>query len=121
MQYLFVLLAAADLWDPKLAAQYMDQRQKEWVAFKPAAAPGGTCTSCHTGLLYAMARPALRKALKEGKEPNEYEKEIVAGFQARLAKPETGIMFSAFTKEPLHSQGTSVEAVMAAYLLPGNE
>ncbi len=119
---LFLLLFAAN-WDPRLASQYLDARQKEWLSFKPAAAPGGsgTCASCHGGLLYALARPALRKALHEGSQPTEYEKEIVDGLRARRdKKPEEGGMFG-YKKEPLLAQGAAVEAIFAAYLLPGDE
>src|SRR5262245_26096160 len=70
--------AAAD-WNPKLAAQYLDGRQKEWFAWKPAMSANGPCVSCHTGMTYLMARPVLRRALKEP-EPTEFER----GYMARL-------------------------------------
>jgi squalene-hopene/tetraprenyl-beta-curcumene cyclase len=53
---------AAD-WNPRLAAKYLDSRQKEWIAWPPAMASGVACVSCHTGMPYLLARPALRKAL----------------------------------------------------------
>jgi squalene-hopene/tetraprenyl-beta-curcumene cyclase len=62
---------AAD-WNPKLAAQYLDGRQKEWFAWKTAQSADGPCVSCHTGLTYLLARPALRRILHE-KEPTVYE------------------------------------------------
>ena len=61
--------AAAD-WNPRLAADYLDAREKEWFAFKPANAAGGPCLSCHTSMAYLLARPALRKALGEGEPTN---------------------------------------------------
>ena len=52
-------------WSPKLAAQYLDARQKEWFAWPQAASPDGPCVSCHTGLSYLLARPVLRRVLSE--------------------------------------------------------
>jgi hypothetical protein len=37
-------------WNPKLAAQYLDSRQKDWFEWKLTASPGGPCLSCHTGV-----------------------------------------------------------------------
>lgn len=62
---------AAD-WNPRLAAQYLDGRQKEWFAWPQAASAEGPCVSCHTGLPYLLARPALRRILGEA-QPTEYE------------------------------------------------
>ena len=62
---------AAD-WNPRLAAQYLDSRQKEWFAWPRANAGAKPCISCHTGMTYLLARPALRKALGEDM-PTEYE------------------------------------------------
>ena len=45
------------------AAQYLDARQQAWFEWKPAIASGrGPCLSCHTGMTYLLARPALREA-----------------------------------------------------------
>ena len=57
-------LAGAD-WNPRLAAQYLDSRQKEWFAWPRANAGAKPCVSCHTGVTYLLARPALREALGE--------------------------------------------------------
>ena len=69
LKAVFVILLAplaqcAD-WSPRLAAEYLEGRQKEWFAWPAAKAPGGPCISCHTGMTYLLARPALRKALGE--------------------------------------------------------
>jgi hypothetical protein len=74
-------------WNKRLAADYLDGRQQTWFAWKPAAAKGGPCMSCHTGLTYLLARPALRKALKEP-APTEYETGLLAGLRARLEQNE---------------------------------
>jgi squalene-hopene/tetraprenyl-beta-curcumene cyclase len=53
-------------WDPKSAAVYLDQREVTWMGWQVAARDHGTfCVSCHTAVPYALARPALRKALAE--------------------------------------------------------
>jgi squalene-hopene/tetraprenyl-beta-curcumene cyclase len=60
--------AAADpaAWNPKAAAAYLDQRQDWWQKWPGAARDHGTfCVSCHTAATYALARPALRRALGE--------------------------------------------------------
>jgi len=54
------------LWDPRAAAAYLDARQTWWQSWPNAARDHDTqCVSCHTGLPYALARPALRIALEE--------------------------------------------------------
>ena len=67
LKAVFMILAAplayGGDWSPRLAADYLDGRQKEWFAWPAAKAPGGTCISCHTGMTYLLSRPALRKAL----------------------------------------------------------
>lgn len=62
---------AAD-WSPQRAADYLDGRQKDWFAWPRAASADGPCVSCHTGLTYLLARPALRRVLAE-KQPTQYE------------------------------------------------
>lgn len=53
-------------WDPKAAAAYLDQREVTWMGWQGAARDHGTfCVSCHTAVPYALARPALRKAIGE--------------------------------------------------------
>src|SRR5260370_23307427 len=116
----FVILLAplaqcAD-WSPRLAAEYLDGRQKEWCAWPAAKAPGGTCLSCHTGMTYLLGRPALRKALGE-LEPTEYEKGLLDGLRARADKREGKDLFAGFAKEPLASQALGVESVLAALFL----
>jgi hypothetical protein len=66
--------SAAD-WNPALAAKYLDQRQQAWSHWAPADTPDGPCFSCHTGLTYLLARPALRRLLNE-KQPTKWETSI---------------------------------------------
>src|SRR5690242_10604158 len=90
-------------WNPRLAAQYLDSRQMQWFAWKPAAAPGGTCFSCHTGMTYLLARPALRRELGET-QPTEYEKRLLDGLSARADKRDPKDISLSITKEPRASQ-----------------
>ena len=90
-------------WNPRLAADYLDSRQKEWFAWAPAKREGGPCVSCHTGLGYLLARPALRHALGES-QPTLYEKGLLEGLIARAGK-----------KEPANLLG--VEAIFSALFL----
>ena len=53
-------------WDAAAAAEYLDGRQEWWMNWSVADRDHDTsCISCHTALPYALARPALRKALGE--------------------------------------------------------
>jgi squalene-hopene/tetraprenyl-beta-curcumene cyclase len=57
---------AADGWDAKAAASYLDQRASWWITWKDAERDHGTfCVSCHTAVPYALARPVLRKVLAD--------------------------------------------------------
>src|SRR3954454_19654279 len=69
-------LCAAD-WDAAAAARYLDGREQEWFAWKTAQTPDGVCVSCHTNMPYLLARPALRKTLKEA-QPTEWETKLMA-------------------------------------------
>ncbi len=95
-------------WNPRLAAQFLDQRQKEWFAW-PRANNGATpCVSCHTGITYLMARPALRQALGET-EPTIYETGLMESLRSRVSK-----------REPPDAPGIGVESVLAALFLPND-
>jgi squalene-hopene/tetraprenyl-beta-curcumene cyclase len=114
---LIVLTALPGLagdWNPKLAAQYLDSRQKEWFAWPAAKIYGGPCISCHTGATYMLARPALRRALGES-EPTAYETGLVDALVARVG---IGLKDALKTqKEPRASQGIGVESIFAALFL----
>jgi squalene-hopene/tetraprenyl-beta-curcumene cyclase len=100
-----VLPAAAADWNPRLAAQYLDSRQKEWFVWPRANAAAKPCVSCHTGVTYLLARPALRKALGED-TPTEYETGLLASLRSRVT-----------LKEPANSPGLGVESILAARFL----
>src|SRR5215813_7076764 len=64
---------AANSWDPKAAAAYLDRRQSWWMEWPRAQRDRETfCVSCHTAVPYALSRSALRTALAErAPSPNE--------------------------------------------------
>lgn len=111
---LTVLLAAcaaqtmAAGWDPKLAARFLDERQKQWFEWPVAAKKGGPCVSCHTGLTYLIARPALRRVLHEP-EPTKWETGLLDSLRARLDSPLPGT-----------AQAVGTESILAAVLLRDN-
>ena len=88
---LSVMQTAAADWSPKLAAQYLDGRQKEWFAWKPAMSANGPCVSCHTGMTYLLARPVLRQALKEP-EPTEFERGLMARLRTNVGEKPKGAL-----------------------------
>jgi squalene-hopene/tetraprenyl-beta-curcumene cyclase len=94
-------------WSPEAAARYLDGRQQEWFSWKPAQSADGPCVSCHTGMTYLLARPALRKALKE-KEPTVYEKGLLDRLRANVGAKPAG---------PLQS----VEAIFSAMFLSDDD
>ena len=92
-------------WNPKLAAQYLDERQKEWFAWPRANTGAKPCVSCHTGVTYLLVRPALRKALGES-APTEYETGLLKSLRERVTK-----------QEPPAAASLGVESVLAALFL----
>lgn len=119
LRYAFVALAVsavgalAGSWDPQLAANYLDSREKEWFEWKVAARDGGPCVSCHTNMTYLMARPALRKRLKQEK-PTEYETGLKNALKARvnIIEPPADTKNIDFAR-----QGIATEAILAALFL----
>jgi squalene-hopene/tetraprenyl-beta-curcumene cyclase len=95
-------------WNPKLAAEYLDARQKDWFVWPRANAGAKPCVSCHTGVSYLLARPALRKALGES-APTTYETGLLNSLRGRVEK-----------RDPPSAPGIGVESVLAALFL-GNE
>ncbi len=87
---LILALSLCADWSPRLAANYLDGRQKEWFAWKTAQTAGGPCVSCHTGVTYLLVRPELRRKLGEP-GPTAYETGLLRtlhfpGFEGALAR-----------------------------------
>jgi len=80
-------------WNAKQAEQYLDGRQKEWAAWPNALVSGVVCVSCHTGLPYLVARPALRQSLREKSGPTLYEDLLVEGTRATVFRTDAKELF----------------------------
>jgi squalene-hopene/tetraprenyl-beta-curcumene cyclase len=109
---LLLTLSLCGDWSPRLAADYLDGRQKEWFAWKTAQTAGGPCVSCHTGVTYLLARPELRRKLGEH-EPTSYE----TGLLRTLHSAGFG---GSFAKEPRATDAAGVQSIHSA-LLVGDE
>jgi len=76
--------AVSETWDPRAAAAYLDARQTWWLGWPTSARDHETsCVSCHTALPYALARPALRAALKQTETPSP-ERKLVENVVKRV-------------------------------------
>jgi hypothetical protein len=78
-------------WSPERAARYLDGRQKEWFSWKPALQADGPCVSCHTGMTYLLARPALRRRLKES-QPTMYEVGLLDRLRTKVGEKPPGAL-----------------------------
>ena len=80
-------------WNAALTAQYMDSRQKEWLAWPQAMHSGVACVSCHTGLPYLVSRPKLRESLGEESGPTLYERLLVDSMRATVTRTDANDLF----------------------------
>jgi squalene-hopene/tetraprenyl-beta-curcumene cyclase len=103
-------------WNARLAAQYMDSRQKEWVAWPTAMHSGVACVSCHTGLPYLLARPALRQALNEKTGPTLYEGVLVASMRSTVIRTDANDLFGGL-KGLIVDQVYGAQVVLASLVL----
>ena len=78
-------------WSPEAAARYLDGRQKEWFSWKPAMSADGPCVSCHTGMTYLLARPVLRRRLKES-QPTMYEVGLLDRLRTKVGEKPAGAL-----------------------------
>ncbi len=100
-------------WKPNAAAKYLDERQNVW--FEHAK-----CVSCHTGLPYALARPALRK-FTSTRTLSPQETRLLDQTRLRVANwknldsKEFGLFYDA--SDQLKKQSWGTEAVFNAVIL----
>ena len=80
-------------WSARMAEQYLDAREKEWIVWPVALHSGVACVSCHTGLPYLVARPALRQALNEKSGPTLYEAVLKSGIRAAVIRTDANDLF----------------------------
>ena len=109
-------------WDKAAAARYLDARMDLWwTKAKPLKSPGGDtkCLSCHTAIPYALARPALRKAMGVA-AATAHETTILNTVRTRMAHLDDQQPFYDHTDDKkIESRG--VEAVMNAFLLTSHD
>ena len=118
---------AADLDDQgrvRRAVLYLDARQDEWAGYVTAGRGAGAdrtaCVSCHTGVSYTLARPALRPFAPEP-TPAPPERAMVAAVTLRdahrleLDSPRFQLMYDFNDRKKVESRGT--EAVLNALIL----
>ncbi|MGA2736638.1 MAG: hypothetical protein ABSG65_04220 [Bryobacteraceae bacterium] len=103
-------------WNARLAAQYMDARQKEWDAWPTALHSGVACVSCHTGLPYLLARPALRHVLNEKTGPTLYEGVLVSSMRATVIRTDANDLFGGL-KGLIVDQVYGAQVVLASLVL----
>jgi len=114
---------AANSWDPKAAAAYLDQREQWWMGWKEAARDRGTfCISCHTAVPYALARPALRKMLGE-QAPTENERILLENVRKRVHLwKEIAPVYNDKEDGPDKSaESRATEAILLAFVLATND
>ncbi len=106
------------------AITYLDARQDAWSQFQGAQRGEGTdrtsCVSCHTGISYALARPALRTFVASP-VPAEQEERMIAAVSLRvehwaeLDSPRYRLMYDGNDRKKVESRGT--EPVLNALIL----
>ena len=114
---------AANSWDQRAAAAYLDQRAGWWMEWPKAARDHETfCVSCHTAVPYALSRPALRKALAE-KAPSVNERRLLDNVTKRVRLWKEVAPFYSDADRGVHktveSRGT--ESVLNALILASND
>lgn len=111
-------------WEARAAAKYLDERAAWWLSWTGSARGAGTsCVACHTGMPFALARPALRAFLGET-APGEFERKVVDGVKKRVVNwnniiSETG--FKAFYSGDRKTAALGTEAVLNALILVSDD
>jgi squalene-hopene/tetraprenyl-beta-curcumene cyclase len=112
-------LAGADTtsWKPEAAARYLDARQNTWFGY-------AKCISCHTGLPYALARPALQRLVGAKASAGPQAKLLASVTQRvanwpRLDSKAFGLYYDG--NEQLKTQSWGTEAVFNAAILAFND
>lgn len=109
-------------WDKAAAARYLDARMDLWWTKAKPLKSGDRetkCLSCHTAVPYALARPALRKAMNVT-AATANETAIFDTVRTRMAHTDDQQPFYDHTDaKKVESRG--VEAVMNAFLLTSRD
>jgi squalene-hopene/tetraprenyl-beta-curcumene cyclase len=110
-------------WSSQAAAAYLDGRLEWWLHWPNAARDHETaCVSCHTAAPYAMARPALRRALGQH-DLAAPERAMLAGVVKRVALwNEVEPFYPDQTRGlPKSSESRGTEAVLNALVLAARD
>jgi squalene-hopene/tetraprenyl-beta-curcumene cyclase len=77
-------LMAAENWNSKSAAAYLDGRSEWWETWSKSVRDHGTfCVSCHTAVPYALSRLTMRTVLAET-GPSAPEQKLLANVTKRV-------------------------------------
>jgi hypothetical protein len=110
--------AAAGGWNREAAAAYLDRRMDLWYANGEKLRTGDgwtTCVSCHTVIPYALARPMLRRGMRDD-TPTRQEVRLFDETSRRVRTYDTHQLLYSFDEEKKdESRGT--EAVLYALIL----
>jgi hypothetical protein len=115
---------ARDLDRIRQAIAYLEDRQKAWSRFPKAqrgeGADSTSCVSCHTGISYALARPALGRFVAGDAPATPMGRMIAAEalrveHWAELDSPRFRLMYDGDERKKAESRGT--EAVFDALIL----
>ena len=114
---------AANHWDQRAAAAYLDQRAGWWMEWPKAARDHETfCVSCHTAVPYALSRPALRPGLAEA-APSANERRLLNNVTKRVRLwKEVAPFYTDADRgayKTVESRGT--ESVLNALILASND
>lgn len=99
-------------WKAAEAGHYLDERQQVWFA-------RAHCISCHTGLPYALARPALRQLVGD-KKASTPEGRMLTQIKQRVANwdkldtKEFGLYYD--SNDTLKKQSWGTEAIFNSTL-----
>jgi hypothetical protein len=106
------------------AVSYLDGRQDAWSKFAGSQRGTGvdktSCVSCHTGISYALARPALGRSMAEP-GPSESQERMLAAVRLRvehwaeLDSRQFRLMYDSNARKKVESRGT--ESVLNALVL----
>jgi len=105
-------------WNQEGAARYLDERMDAWFAGakKLRTGQGETpCISCHTAVPYALARPALRRAMHVTTATPQ-EVRLLEGIIRRVETYDTHQVFYDFN-EPKKPESRGTEAVLNVLVL----
>ncbi|MCZ2147234.1 MAG: hypothetical protein LC126_05615 [Bryobacterales bacterium] len=113
-------LSSPGSWNPKAAADYLDQRALWWSKWPASARGDGTfCISCHTALAYSLSRPALRAKLGED-TPTPQEQAILNSVTKRVQSWKNAAPYYGGDETSL-ARSAGTESVINAVILASHD